>query len=125
MNAELDIQKAVFAKLGTLTVPVYDAVPDNAKPPYVVIGDDTLAPFDTDGASGFEATISIHTWSTYRGRKEIKEMQGAIYDLLHRAQLTFSGYTFLGCDSELSESFIDADGVTRHGIQRFRIFIRE
>lgn len=125
MSAEFEIQKAVFAKLSALSYPVYDDVPDNAAAPYVVIGDDTLIEFDSDGISGFEATVTIHTWSTYRGKKQIKEMQGAIYDLLHRAELIVSGYNFIGCDSEYSESLLDADGVTRHGVQRFRILIRE
>ncbi len=125
MSADLEIQKAIFARLSSMSVPVYDDVPDNAPPPYVVIGDDTLLEFDSDGISGFEATTTIHTWSTYRGRKEVKELQGEIYTLLHRAELAVVGYTFVSCDSEFSESILDADGVTRHGIQRFRILIRE
>lgn len=126
MSAELEIQKAIYSALDSaLSVPVYDDVPDNAAAPYVVIGADTLVAFDTDDGSGFEATLTIHSWSVYRGRKEIKELQGAIYDALHRAELSISGYNFLGCDSEFSESLLEADGVTRHGVQRFRILIRE
>jgi hypothetical protein len=126
MSAELEIQKAVFARLNNaLSVPVYDAVPDNAVAPYIVIGDDTLIEFDSDGANGFEATITVHTWSIYRGRFEVKQLMGLIYNSLHRAELNVQGYNLLGCDCEFSETFLESDGVTRHGVQRFRILIRE
>jgi hypothetical protein len=126
MSAELEIQKAVFNRLNTsLNVPVYDNVPDNAQAPYVVIGDDTLTEYDTFGELGFEATVTIHSWSVYRGRKQVKEIMGSIYDALHRAELTVTGYNLIGCDCEFSETFLESDGVTRHGVQRFRILIRE
>lgn len=126
MSAELEIQKAVFTRLNNaLSVPVYDAVPDNAVAPYVVIGDDTLIEFDSDLLNGFEATVTIHTWSVYRGRFEVKQLMGLIYNALHRAELNVQGYNLVGCDCEFSETFLESDGVTRHGIQRFRILIRE
>jgi len=126
MSAEFEVQKAIFDILNTgLSVPVYDDVPDNALAPYVVIGDDTFIEFDSDDISGFEATITIHSWSAYRGRKEVKELMGSIYNLLHRAEFTVTGYNLVGCDSEFSETFLESDGVTRHGVQRFRILIRE
>lgn len=126
MSAEVEIQKAVFTRLNNaLSVPVYDNVPDNAVAPYVVIGDDTLIEFDSDLGVGFEATITVHTWSTYRGRLEVKQIMGLIYNALHRAEINVQGYNLLGCDSEFSETFLESDGVTRHGVQRFRIFIRE
>jgi len=125
MSIELELQQAIYSVLKHgLAYPVFDDVPENLTPPFVVIGDDTLIQFDTDGESGFEATLTIHTWSAYRGRAEVKEMQGAVYNLLHRADLTITGYNVLGCDFEFSQSMVDSDGVTRHGIQRFRIYIR-
>lgn len=126
MSAELNVQKAIYAKLdAALTQPVYDDVPDNAIAPYVVIGDDTFIEFDSDLVNGFEATVTIHSWSKYRGRSEVKTIMAAIYDALHRAEFTVQGYNLVGCDCEYSETFLESDGVTRHGVQRFRILIRE
>jgi hypothetical protein len=126
MSAELEVQKAIFTKLKTaLSTTVYDNVPDNAVAPYVVIGDDTFVQMDTDLIVGFEATVTIHSWSKYRGRAEVKTIMGNIYDALHRAEFTVQGYNLLGCDCEYSETFLESDGVTRHGVQRFRILIRE
>jgi hypothetical protein len=126
MSAELNIQKAIYNRLdAALNVPVYDDVPDNALAPYIVIGDDTMIEYDADQVLGFESTVTIHTWSTYRGRSEVKSLMGLIYDALHRAEFTIQGYNLIGCDCEYSETFLESDGVTRHGVQRFRILIRE
>jgi len=126
MSAELEVQKAIYGVLdNALSIPVYDDVPDNANAPYVVIGDDTFVEFDTDSEVGFEATVTIHSWSVYRGRSQVKNIMGQIYNALHRAEFTVTGYNLIGCDCEFSETFLESDGVTRHGVQRFRILIRE
>lgn len=128
----IELQAAVFAKLSNdLSVPVYDAVPqpedggDIAEFPFVTIGEDTLIPFDTVDSIGYDATLTIHTWSRQRGRKEVKELQQAIYDSLHRQVLTVSDYHFINMAFEYADSTVDSDGLTRHGVQRFRCIIEE
>lgn len=129
MSIELAIQSAVFTKLNAnLTVPVYDNAPqvvDAAEGfPYVTIGEDTINEWDTDDTIGGNVTVTIHTWSRYPGRKETKEIQSEVDAALNRAtDLTYAGYHFLGCDHISSDSFLDADGLTRHGVQSFRIYI--
>ena len=127
MSAEWEMQKAIFAKLGTdLAVPVYDFVPqENAPAQYVTIGADTLLPYNTDGNKGFEATLIIHSWDVSNGRKDLKLLQGEIYDSLDRAELVITGYNSVGIDFEFSDSTLDPDGATYHGVQRFRILIME
>jgi hypothetical protein len=109
---------------------VYEYVPqpqdagDAAKFPYIVIGDMTLTPFDTDTDTGAEATITIHTWSRYHGRKEVSEIHDLIYAALHRRDdLTVSGTHTLGVDLDMSDTFLDSDGMTWHGVQRYRIIV--
>lgn len=133
MSAELNLQTAIYDKLTNdsalmaLITAVYDHVPQNAASeddsafPYVVIGDDNVDAWDTDTETGFEFVITIHTWSRYRGRKETKQVQGAIYDALNRQSLTVTGFTVLDVLFLESESFLDADGITRHGISEFNI----
>jgi len=135
MSAELEIQKAIYAALSTdsplnaVVKGVYDHVPqpsDSGKEndfPYVTIGDDTAIDWDTDTSVGKEATITIHSWSRYRGRQEVKQIQGLIYDRLHLSQISVTGYDTVQCLSEFSESMVDPDGLTRHGVQRFRLII--
>ncbi len=110
---------------------VYDNVPqmddtgDDSVFPYVVIGDDTFQDWSTDTASGASATIAIHSWSRYDGKAEIKRIQKAVYDALHRQELDVSGWEFIGCDFDNSETVLDPDAETRHGVQEFRVLIDE
>jgi len=132
MSFELAVQSAIYTRLNSqLGYNVYDSVPQQVDSsqgfPFVTIGEDTLNEWDTDEQNGADVTITIHTWSRYYGRKETKEMQGAIYTALHRQQtnLSYSGYLFVDCFFLSSESFLDTDGQTRHGVQTFRVIIRE
>lgn len=135
MSMELAVQGAVLtalqahAPLTALVTGVYDNVPQADDSglatafPYVVIGEDTGREWDTDTEIGGDFTVRIHTWSRYRGRKETKEIQGAVYDALHRATLAVTGYAFVTCDFQDSDTIVDNDGLTRHGVQSFRILI--
>jgi hypothetical protein len=126
MSAELEIQKAILHYLTqspNIGYNVFDHTPDNEAYPYVVIGDDNAQSFDTKTFNGFEVSVVIHTWSQYLGRKQIKEMQGAIYSALHNQQLAIGGYNFVLCQLEFSETILEDDGRTRHGIQRFNLII--
>ncbi len=130
MSAENEIQKTIYTVLdAALSVDVYDKAPqgtdsgDLSAFPYVTIGEDTINVWDTATESGFTATVMIHTWSRAEGRKETKDLQGLIYDALHKQTLSVTGYHFIGSDFEQSTSFLDADGETRHGVQTFRILI--
>jgi len=124
MSVEVEIQTAIFTRLNTgLTVPVFDNVPDNQPKPYVVVGDDTVIEWDTDNNAGFEATITLHVWSDYPGKAEVKTIQGEIYDLLHRAEFSVIGYNLINCSFEFGDTFLDVNGVTRHGVQRFRLIL--
>jgi hypothetical protein len=124
MSVEVEIQKAIFTRLTNgLTVLVFDDVPDNQPKPYVVVGDDTVIEWDTDNNTGFESTITLHVWSDQPGRGEVKTIQGEIYDLLHRAEFSVIGYNLINCAFEFGDTVLDVNGVTRHGVQRFRLIL--
>lgn len=137
MSFESVIQKAIYEKLKTdaaitaRAMPVYDDVPqadDSGEPlafPYIVVGDDSLVPWDTDTELGVDGSLTIHTWSRYSGKKETKEIQGLIYDALHRAEFEITGYASVVCALQVSNSFLDADGKTRHGVQTFTMLIEK
>lgn len=128
---ETALHTAVKTLLSAGLVPsVYDAVPQPsdagsaAQFPYVTIGESTFAAAGYDDGMLTECTLSIHVWSRYRGYKEIRGLQAQIYALLHRQDFAVTGYTLVNCEWEFTEqSFLDADGVTRHGVQRFRILL--
>jgi hypothetical protein len=129
MSYEIAVQSVVFgalsndSALGALVVGVYDSVDQRTDYPYVTIGEDVHNEWDTGSTIGSSASIAIHSWSRARGKKETKQIQAAIYDALHRADLTIDGFNIDTIEWESSQSFVDADGLTRHGVQIFRILI--
>lgn len=130
MSLEAAVQSAIYSALAASqplldqVSGVFDDVPqDYNQFPYVTIGEAAHAELDTDTTSGHVVTAVIHTWSRQPGRRETKLIQGAIYDALHRAVLTHDDAEFIDCHFISSESFIDADGQTRHGVQQFKILL--
>lgn len=144
MSAAVEIQRAIYDALrvdGTLasllasdpnagspSAPaVFDHVPQAATPetasdfPYLVLGATTEAEFDTSDQVGRETTLTIHSWSRARGLKELKTIMDATKSVLHDMSLAISGETFVYCFQDFAETMLDPDGMTRHGVQRFRI----
>jgi hypothetical protein len=118
-----EIQAAIFARVSAIGYPTFDHVPQDSVFPYVVIGDDTSIPWDTSDSLGSETTCTIHVWSRHRGRKEAKEIMRTIYEALHRAEFPIIGGSLVECQAEFEESFMDPDGLTRHGVIRFRLIV--
>lgn len=131
MSFETALQTAIHtvlsadATLSGLVTGIYDDTPQDNAFPYVTIGEDVHIAWDTDTSLGSDASVTIHTWSRYEGRSQTKQIQGAIYDVLHRSTLAVTGYATVGVDWQQSESFVDADGETRHGVQTFRVILDE
>jgi len=103
---------------------IYDSVPQAVTFPYVTIGEDIHTDWSTAYELGSSASITIHVWSRHRGKEETKTIQGLIYDALNRASLPTLGYK-ISVDFDGSQSFLDADGLTRHGVSTFRVFIEK
>lgn len=136
-NFETVVQTAIYNKLindaplMAVINAVYDDVPqanssgNEAAFPYVTIGEDSHVDISTDLELMDQVSITIHTWSRFSGRSETKQIQGLISDSLNRANLVESGYKFINIARVGSESFLDSDGFTRHGVQTFNLLIEE
>lgn len=123
-------QQAIFTALsGHISAAVYDDAPDlpagmpSEAFPYVVIGDDTVEPWDTDDTLGAEVTVTLHIWSRGAGMKQAKAIAGEIYTILHRASLSASGYRFTDCLHETDLFLREAH--MRHGVARYRLTIQQ
>lgn len=130
MNA-WPLQEAIYSRLtGSSALAafvgprIYDDVPQTTPFPYVVVGDDMSIPWDQDACAGTESTVTLHVWSRYSGRKEAKQILAVLYALLHNAELTVSGSQTVLFRAEYQETFLDPDGMTRHGVIRFRTLFR-
>lgn len=123
LQTALMTRLAAYSALTALvSTRIYDRVPDQAGTfPYVVIGEDTVAAWDAHDTVGAEHTVTIHSWSDYRGMKETKQIQEALHGALHRYALPVTGATTVNCAFEFSEAFLDPDGIRRHGVMRLRV----
>ena len=126
------LQQAIFTALDGATINdadgnaitgVFDDVPENTAYPYVVIGEETATNIDTKDKDAHEHTLTIHVWSQYRGRKEIKNILSSVYTTLHNASITVSGASLVNIRHEFENTLTEADGITRHGVMRFRVVV--
>ena len=125
-----ELQKAIFTALnGTVTgvssanIPIYDDVPEGTVYPYVVIGEETSSNNGTKTLDGVEHTLTLHVWSQYRGRREIKEIMQSVYEKLHNTAITVTGASLVNIRQEFSNTLAEQDGITRHGVMRFRAVV--
>lgn len=123
------LQQAIYSELSgdseltsTLGASVYDDVPDHQAVtfPYVNIGEDTTLDYSTKDLVGSETTLNMHVWSRYRGSKEVKQIMDRVHSLLHDSNLTVTGRNLINLRAEFSDVLRDPDGITRHGVMRFR-----
>ncbi len=129
----VELQKGIYNKLTgdsalmALVKGVYDNPAqvtdpgDNAEFPFLTMSDIQPTPWDTDGDVGTDAQFTIHVWSRASHALEAREIQDAITSLLHRDKLVITGQRVIGLDYIRADVQRDADGLTRHGIQDFRI----
>jgi hypothetical protein len=113
----LDLQKAIYDTLnGQLSCVVLQNVPQGQPFPYCTIGDDTVSDWSTDGENGYDCTITVHTWSRSGSMAETKTIQSEIYDTMHRIRALNALIWF-----DYSDVLSDPDGLTYHGVMRFRL----
>jgi hypothetical protein len=116
------VQTAIYTRLdAALSVDVYDDVPQDTPPSYVVIGEGQEFPADTKTHHGVEHQIEIQVFSDKKGAKETKQILGTIYTDLHRKAITVTGFdaTMLQFDSQTI--FRDIPTGWR-GVVNFRFF---
>lgn len=110
---------------------IYDHVPQSIEAPYIYIGEDTSAEYDTKSSNGWQMTCIIHVWDFERaGSKSIKTIMGHVYDALHKqeANITVAGFSLVTLVCEFAETFQETaiEGNSDHyyhGVMRFRAYI--
>lgn len=99
---------------------VWDHVKPGAPLPYVVIGDETALDYGSSLSDAQEHTLTVHTWSDAPSSLQVKQMQAAVRAALHERPLTLTAGTCTQIRQEFKETLRDPDGITHHGVQRFR-----
>lgn len=129
-DAAFAVQTAVYdrltgdATLMAVAAAVHDQVPENATFPYLTIGEDTAVDFGTKSEPGQELTLTLHAWSRAHGRKQVKDILARVHALLHEQPLTVAGFTHVLTRFLSTETFRDPDGLTQHGVARYRILVQ-
>ena len=67
-------QGAIYEELSKLGYEVYDEVPENAKFPYVVIGDIEFNEAQTHFDDLLDISLNILIWSIWEGKKEVNDI---------------------------------------------------
>lgn len=105
---------------------VYDDFPENASMPYIVTGELEGRDWSDKFQPGQEVFATIHIWSDYPGKKEVAEIMNGVLQALTSEPISLGIEFNAICEGlDMSEIIIDIDGVTRHGILRFRYLIEE
>ncbi len=132
LGFEEALAAAIWSTLDAVDgITAYEHVPQPADAgsaaafPYVTIGDMTMTDLSTDTEEGAEITIAIHIWSRYRGNKELYQQSKLVRDALRRVSIAVIDYQHVYTEFESSETLTDPDGVTRHAVQRYRVFLDE
>ena len=125
------LQEALYSRLnddstlGALVTGVVDAVPDDTALPIAVIGPSTSTDDATKTLDARDYVFNVDVWSNYRGMKETKNIVKQVYSLLHDYALTVSGASMVNLRCEFTTELLEDNGVTRHGVMRFRAFITD
>ena len=131
-DSQWAVQTAVYDSLrgdGNLTAllkngaeSIFDAFPEDAGLPCLVIAGMRAESFETQRGGGMKITMVFDSYSSYRGMREVKSIMQAVYDHLHeKDDLAVAGQNVVYCRFLSSRTAIEADGLTRRGIQNFEI----
>ncbi len=104
---------------------VFNGVKAGTAAPYIDIGDDTGNDYGSSVIDAQEHTITIHSYTeqpvaSMSARLALFAIMARIRAVLHEASLTLSAGALVNLRQEFRETLRDPDGVSWHGVQRFR-----
>ena len=123
----LALQKAIYTALvsdagvGALVGDrIHDAPPRDATFPYLSFGTASLADWSTGSEDGAEHRFILNAWSREAGKSESYRLLEAAKTALHGAALALEGHSLINLRFETGAVARDPDGITWHGMIRFR-----
>lgn len=126
-HPSLALQTAVYAALiadagvdALIGDRIYDAAPRGAAFPYANFGEMRVADWSTGTETGAEHRLTLHVWSRERGKSECFAVMEAIAAGLHDAALGLDGHGLVNLRFESGQAARDPDGISWHGVMRFR-----
>lgn len=124
-----EFQLSLYGKLTAdstlmaLITGVYDYVPQNQAFPFITIGDVAWNDRSSHTTDGYTGDFTIHVWTEAHGRKTNYAIQKRIDELINTGTITISGWNNLSMRRTLTNTLVEADTLTVHGVCRYRIYI--
>ena len=123
-----DYFKAVYVALDAtsgLTGIISESL-SNADPfPKIWIEDGGADDWSNKDDNGLEAFVNLHVGSQKEGTKEIRGLMDKCHGALHNVDLVLANGQSVLCQFVRHDVVIDSDGITRHGIMRFKLLVSE
>ena len=123
------LQEAIYSALNVsaitsdLNCAVVNEPTNDQSYPFIQLGEDRVDDYSTKVEAGGEYELNFDIWSQYKGSKECKQIMDKIHDLLHDSSISVKGFNLVNIQLDNSDILKDPDGVTRHGVMRFRAII--
>lgn len=119
-----EVQTAIYTALTAAVAPVkvLDLAGPDERFPYFTMGEFTGTPDDpVTPEQGVNMDLTLHVWSRQPGMQEIQGLMQTAKDTLHYKTFPVTGFEWVQTVWEFAQTLRDLDGVTRHGVLRFRI----
>ncbi len=107
------------------TSSIFDHAPQDAAFPFEVVGEANGVDHDTDDSLGWDAELTIHQFSRFRGFEEVEKIQRENDNALNRKDPVLVDGRIVTLHRVSVDGVLDDDGLTRHGIHRFRAILEE
>jgi hypothetical protein len=131
VDSQVAVQTAIFTALSsasyftTNSITVYDMVPKGTAVPYITIGDMTVVDDSTVGIGGQVITLNVHSWDQNLSSLRLKQTMAAVIATLQDENFSLgAGFALINLRFVNSQTFKDPDGLTLHGVQKFRIVVQ-
>jgi hypothetical protein len=121
------LQSAIYERLktnadlgGIVGERLYDMAAQGARFPYATLGEFRAEPWGSKTSTGESVTFRVHVWSQYSGQKQAHETLEIIRDSLMKTALVVEGFDVIRLQHISSETMIERDAWTIHGIGRYK-----
>lgn len=123
-----DYFKAVYVALDAtsgLTGIISESLSNADSFPKIWLEDGGADDWSNKDDNGLEAFVNLHVGSQKEGTKEIRGLMDKCHGALHNVDLVLANGQSVLCQFVRHDVVIDSDGITRHGIMRFKLLVSE
>lgn len=115
-DPSLATQAGIYQRLvDALDCPVYDHVPEDARPPYVVIDYEVVSARNALSRRRDERLLYLSVWSDYPGQAEVKRLIADIGAALHGQRLALPSGLSTSIAVQRTSTNREPDGKTYQG----------